>query len=409
MGTMGETGFTGLVVVIPTRNRAWLARNAIRSVLSQSIENLSVIVSDNSTITQESDELSEFCSQLADPRLQYIRPPQPLAMTQHWQWALEQVPEDSRHVTFLTDRMVYKPGALQKLGAIAHSHPDMIISYMHDRIIDDQLPVRLEQYEWSGNLYRIKCSRLVRMVAESFLHGCLPRMLNSVVPRRVLSEVQNRFGSVFSSLAPDFSFCFRVLSTQKHIMYLDESLLVHYALDRSNGTTIMRGNLTQDSADYLATIGGDIVYVAAPIPELTMVHNAIMHEFNVAKAETSSPKFPEINFLKYLDALECETREFFNAEYREKVMSLVRRYRETSQPAGLRKIASGTRSLMSRAYGKTRLTLGLANGANYETSRPLQFESTQEALDFATGHARARSKSMQAAARAHLRPEQVGW
>jgi glycosyltransferase involved in cell wall biosynthesis len=407
MGTMGKTGFTGLVVVIPTRNRAWLARNAIRSVLSQSLENLSVIVSDNSTIAEESNELSEFCSQLADPRLQYIRPPQSLTMTAHWQWALEQVPEDSRHVTFLTDRMVYKPGALQKLAAVAISHPDAVITYMHDRIIDDQRPVQLEQYEYSGKLYRIECSRLVRMVAESFLHGCLPRMLNSVTPRRVLGEVQNRFGNVFSSLAPDFSFCFRVLSTQKQIMYLDESLLVHYALDRSNGTSILRGNVTQDCADYLAAIGSDVVYVAAPIPELTMVHNAIMHEFNVAKAETSSPKFPEINFPKYLDALECETREFFNSEYRERVMSVVRRYRETTKPSGFGKIASGTRALMSRAYGKLRLTLSRANGSNSVASQPLQFESTRQALDFAMTHAPEPLKTMPETVRARLRPEQV--
>ena len=49
--------YTGLVVVIPTRNRAAIAMNAIRSVLDQPVE-VGLLVSDNSTSETDREALS---------------------------------------------------------------------------------------------------------------------------------------------------------------------------------------------------------------------------------------------------------------------------------------------------------------------------------------------------------------
>ena len=42
-------GYNGSVVVVPTRNRAQIAMNAIRSVVDQPVDNVQILVSDNST------------------------------------------------------------------------------------------------------------------------------------------------------------------------------------------------------------------------------------------------------------------------------------------------------------------------------------------------------------------------
>src|SRR5687768_14594798 len=76
-----------LGLVIPTRNRARLAIEAVRSVLNEQGCRFEVFVSDNSTDETEVRRLADFCAQEADPRLTYLRPEAALGMPAHWDWA----------------------------------------------------------------------------------------------------------------------------------------------------------------------------------------------------------------------------------------------------------------------------------------------------------------------------------
>src|SRR5262245_58396293 len=119
------------LVVIPTRNRPDLAARTIRSVLAQEGGDLQVLVSDNSTMDQAVRDLATTCEQLGDRRLHYIRPPTPLSMSRHWEYALS---EASRflgfsHVLYLTDRMLLKHHALKTLADLAAAYPDAVINY----------------------------------------------------------------------------------------------------------------------------------------------------------------------------------------------------------------------------------------------------------------------------------------
>src|SRR5438874_8742688 len=100
-GTMDKTGkYTGTTIVIPTRNRADLVRRALGSVLSQSDRDVQVLVSDNSLSSSERATLRQHCQGLDDERLRYIVPPEPLPMSQHWDWAMRQALSlyDASHV-----------------------------------------------------------------------------------------------------------------------------------------------------------------------------------------------------------------------------------------------------------------------------------------------------------------------
>src|SRR5450432_4290243 len=122
-----------LVVVIPTRNRATLASNAIRSVLSQSQDGATILVSDNSTIEEEAHVLSQFCERLKEHRVRYIRPPAPSRMAEHWEWALTQALStfESEYVLYLTDRMIFKANTLGPLLRLASRYPNQVICYAH--------------------------------------------------------------------------------------------------------------------------------------------------------------------------------------------------------------------------------------------------------------------------------------
>ena len=193
-------------MVVPTRNRPTLALAAVRSVLEQEAD-VRVVVSDNSTDPTAVEAVGRACAGL--PGVHYVRPPEPLAMSPHWEWAMETARAVTRptHVAFLTDRMVFRPGTLDRLRAHAGRHPEHVVSYNHDQVDDTPRPVRLFQKRGTGRLFLSVPSRLL---AERTAHAVplvyLPRMLNCVAPGPVLDAVRARFGSLFFFISPDFCF-----------------------------------------------------------------------------------------------------------------------------------------------------------------------------------------------------------
>jgi len=297
--------YRGVITCIPTRNRAALASNAIRSVLDHSDCAVKVLVSDNSTDVSEINELTRFCDQLGDKRVRYIRPPRPLAASPHWNWVVEQaLTNDVNHVTFLTDRMIFKPHELQTVYEIVAHYPDRILCYMHDMVEDHKQPVRLYQNHWTGNLYEIRSSQLLRLSAEAVMFdACCPRLLNCIVPRGILDSIAVRFVNVCDSIAPDWNFCYRALTVVDSLLFFDKSVLIHYASGESNGASQSRGVMTPAYRDFLANLGSKQLNFATPIPEVLTVWNTIFHEYCVVKQATGSPKFPELDLAKYMQTL----------------------------------------------------------------------------------------------------------
>lgn len=396
-----DAGYTSTAVVIPTRNRAELAANAIRSALAQDGRALAgVLVSDNSNDEAEAARLRAFCEALGDARVTYVRPPKALPMSPHWDWAAGRALElyEASHVTFLTDRMILRGGALERLASVAELYPNKLVSYMHDRVADDGTPVRLHQNAWSGKLYEAESARLLAAVSRSLPREVLPRLLNCHVPRRLLLSLRARYGSVCGSIAPDFSFCFRALAVEESVLFLDEALIFHYALDRSNGASFTRGEMTRDSADFMKELKAGGHYFAAPIPGIFTVHNAIIHEYCFASDETGGAKFPPVDEERYLLAIESELGQIVNPEARRAVEEqldarrvargeAVARRNETVVPDVplWRKLLSPSRirSYMSRALvGRHGVADAAASAAESEAASPT-FAQVGEALEYA--------------------------
>src|SRR5690242_19265845 len=135
--------YTGTVVVIPTRNRATIAMNAIASVLEQSGEEVSVLVSDNSTSETDRTTLAEFCHARSNEEIRFVNPPKSLSMSAHWEWAIEEALRlyPASHFIYLTDRMMFRRGALPEVLNLAARYPEKVISYNHDRILDNATPI----------------------------------------------------------------------------------------------------------------------------------------------------------------------------------------------------------------------------------------------------------------------------
>src|SRR4030095_9964432 len=284
----------GVLIVIPTRNRASVAKNAIQSVIAQNVPDIELLVSDNSTQPQELESLERHCLQLQHPRLSYVRPPEPLPMSAHWDWAINQaLSSTKKHFIYLTDRMMFKPNSIRPLLEAVAVSPADIISYNHDRIVDDTLPIRVEQTSGSGKLLRLETTRLSYLYSQANVSACLPRMLNCVAPRELLESMRARFGNIFASIAPDFCFCCRCLELADSIIYYDHSPIFHYGLKRSNGASLNRGELTQDHADFVANI--DNLRLETPAPEVFTTWNVIFDEYCRMSRQARSSRFFTLN------------------------------------------------------------------------------------------------------------------
>ena len=319
--------YTGTVVVIPTRNRAAIAMNAIRSVLDQPVENVAVMVSDNSTWEAEREALVNYCAVHDAKRLHYVRPPESLSMSTHWNWAIQEALHTYResHFLYLTDRMMFRKSALREVLSLATRYPDKVISYNVDRIVDHLTPIRVEQYPATGKLLVIDTERLSWLLSQAIIHPAVPRMLNCIVPRTILDRVHQRFGNIFASTSPDFNFCCRCLELEESILFSDKAPIFHYALNRSNGASATRGEMTADYADFKANVqvNNSKGNWATPIPALTTAVNYALHEYCLFKQETGSAKFFELDMRKYLEANANESREVIDPRLKAELLSLL--------------------------------------------------------------------------------------
>lgn len=403
--------FTGLTVVIPTRNRASLAVNAIKSVLDQDVDRIQVIVSDNSTLDIEIHQLSKYCTSEASRRVRYIRPPKPMSMSRHWDWVMGQFLEeiDCSHVTFLTDRMVFKRGMLKEAVEAARRSPDLLLSYNLDKVIDDSKPVTLHLNPWTGQILKLDSDDLLALVSNGLLHDCLPRMLNSIVPRSIIELIHARFGNVFSSISPDFSFCFRALAALECISFFDKSVLIHYAQHRSNGQNLSQGKRSRDHLDFLKHLGSEGLNFASPVPELSTIYNAICHEYCIVRNQTKSVKFPRIDSEAYLNANAAEISRVEDANLRNEMISLLHSHgwREAERTPdhqrslirkllSIRTIANKIRWLLRGRYAKGLwlISSGVL-GIPPPDDQRFGFRDSEDAIDFANRFPRRRSEQSQ--------------
>lgn len=412
-----------VLVVVPTRNRADFASAAARSVLSAGVENVSVVVSDNSTEPSQVAELSGFCERLNDPRLSYIRPPESMSMTDHWNWAMTEVLTRGgmTHVTFLSDRMVFLPEALAALLGVVTSHREDVVSFNHDSIDDHTFPVQLIQNPWSGKTITVSSQQLLDLAADADLthHRPTPRILNSIVPVAVLERIRHRFGKVFGSLAPDYCFAYRCLSLMDTFVYYDRPCIVEYGVYRSNGWSVLLCRPTPDAKDFvrLAESQGGVNW-AAPVPGLRTGSNAIFHEYCFVRQEVGGGPMKPMDVESCLEVLANEVAHLEDPEVRAEGFATLRRHGWTGRvpnmqvvPRVVEELRRGPRHVVLRSISVFRsrvlahprakpvwMTLGHW-GLTPSVELRSSFASVEEALDHCRRRPRSPSRHL-----AHLGP-----
>ena len=402
-----------LTVVIPTRDRADLAVNALHSVLGAQRPDVTVLVSDNSTSADQRDQLRAQCADHLTERVRYVTPPEPMPMAEHWEWARQTATAtfEPTHLTYVSDRGMLLDGALDELASLISRYPDRVITYKFAVVDDFIRPVRLTQPPWTGRLLELDSAAIIKVSSRGETGTYLPQMLNCVAPTTVLRAVEARFGGVFGSVSPDTCFGYRCLVVCDSILYRDKALLIHYATDRSTGGSLGRGVSSPALRDFQRVAAG-VLAGDAPEPRFVTPTNGMLSEYCFVRAEAPDRRLPPLSNRGYLAAIARDVRRIENPQLRDEMTSLLRargwrgraRFRNAAERAVrlIRYMIRHPRAApeMIRLQLKERPPRSLANdvlsrvGINPRARDEPRFENAMEAIAYAQRYPRPRSSAV---------------
>lgn len=284
-------------VVIPTKNRPELLRDAISSVLFQNFDDYELIVSDNFNDRQTYEVVAEFKN---NSHLKYFRTNSELNMPDHWEWAT--LKTIGKYVLVLTDRSVLKQGTLNKIFNIIKTNKKVAVYSWNWALFDNKRNIVFGDFathQGDSGIIKIISKDLIRYFLGSqqyFSHG-LPRGLNSCYRFDVAENIRKKYGRLFMPISPDFTSAFLFLSQISEICYIDQSLFLSQGLEISNGEKSVLS--TASARLYLKTLKNIDCYSYVPI-KAPIVENLIFDDFlKIQKLAGGNLKNLEIDWVEY--------------------------------------------------------------------------------------------------------------
>ena len=137
-----------ITVLVPVRNGARFVKEAVGSVLEQSVARLRVLVSDN----QSTDGTAVILEGLAagDPRVSIVRQPAPLSMARHFNNCLARVATDY-YMLLCHDDYLASRDALLTAREVLDSQPDVNAVYCDILYVDaDRRLIATRRFNRSG-------------------------------------------------------------------------------------------------------------------------------------------------------------------------------------------------------------------------------------------------------------------
>lgn len=151
---------------MPTHNRASLLAGAIRSVLEQTFERLSLIVADNASTDETPDVVAGF----RDERLSYVRRPENIGLLGNFNACLSGVTAD--YCLVLCDDDLLEPTFLESTVPFLDKNPRVGMVHTSFRVIDAEGAPIEDDVDWTYGLAADTIESGERFLRESIAWGC---------------------------------------------------------------------------------------------------------------------------------------------------------------------------------------------------------------------------------------------
>lgn len=222
-------------VIIPTRERCDTLFHCLKTVLAQTYENLSIIVSDNFS----QDDTKKVVDSFADPRITYINTGKRVSMSHNWEFALSHVTDG--WVSFLGDDDGMLPGGLQRIAKIINETSVRAVTsvwkfyfWPHTTNAQNTLTVPLT----TGYEIRNGVQWLAKLMAGDADYFDLPWLYTGGFAEiGLINQARKDQGNFFCSMTPDvYSAVALAASCDRYIM-LNEPVCLMGVSSHSNGAS----------------------------------------------------------------------------------------------------------------------------------------------------------------------------
>lgn len=263
-------------IAIPTRDRESTLEFTIRTCLVQGFDDFEIVVADNSTTSAT----RALVDRLASPRIRYVRPPQPLAMTDNWEFAVSQCQGEfitligsddglMLHSLAEMDRILRMLGAkLLRWDAVCYNWPGLPVQ---NAAQSHELLIPTKQADWYLPIHRHDARTKIRACINSEIpYSYLPMIYSSVIHRDLLEALRQKSGRVFQSVCPDIYSAFAFAHIAGSYYSLDAPLGINGISHASNGlaNVYLKDDNTPVSGDYWKLNAQSKIQVHPWIPKL---------------------------------------------------------------------------------------------------------------------------------------------
>lgn len=221
-----------VTVCVPTYNHALYLEKAVDSIISQNIDRLHLIISDDAS-QDGTDEICKALKQKYPEQVTLVLHPKNVGILDNIESLYENIPADTKYVAWFSGDDLMLPGKLEKQVAFLDAHPDYVMCY-HDTYIRDS--DRDSQYRYNDIFGGQKAyeGQIAELLVEN---GCFVCGLSVMVRWQATNHIRHRKEL---SIYNDWAYFIEIAMLGK-TGYLPELLGVYR---RHNG------NITRQRIDY---------------------------------------------------------------------------------------------------------------------------------------------------------------
>lgn len=212
---------------MPTRNRASLLQYALKSAQAQEFDDFEILVSNNFS----SDETKNIVLDSLDNHTRYITTDRPLAMPDHWEFALAHA--KGEYIFYLCDDDALRPDLLDFLFKVFKKKNPYCISWMNANYIhldwyDISMRNSLRWSVYSNRLSEYNSSTLLTYYFNA--NGMdkdlikMPKLLNSCCRLELLNKINSIAGKTFLPPSPDQSVAVATLALIPGLLHIESPL-----------------------------------------------------------------------------------------------------------------------------------------------------------------------------------------
>lgn len=229
-------------IVIPTRDRPFFVKASLEALTLQSYKNFEVIISDNFVNNSCRSVVEEF----DDSRFKYVRPPRDMHMSEHWEFACEQMTGD--YLTVLIDKTFLHVDALKVVAAeISRWRKlDLISGWsesyapvdesvgIDEGYFNPQFPIGVpSSFNPREELVRrLECSDPLWSEGVNYYRG---KICFGMYSTELVERIKSRLGSLFVPLSPDYSTTAAALALANNAVDIGQPIMASFLSSVSTG------------------------------------------------------------------------------------------------------------------------------------------------------------------------------